>query len=478
MTDRHRVPIGLFKLIDLALLASSFGIATVLIVREEHKISLIQFLSMRTKVSNFLIFGLALLICHVAFSARGLYISRRLSTRHAEIADVLKAITLSMACFVVVGWLFSVRMITMPFLAAFGATCITLLCSFRLALRSVLGSVRVRGRNLCHMLIVGTNSRAVDFARRLVADKERGYHLVGFVDDDWPGLQEFHRTDFRLVSDFAGLKGFLRANVVDEVTIFLPFGSFYRLCQDAADLCRQHGIIVRFNSDVFGFKGMQCRDEEFDGDHFIATFKSSREGWPVVVKRALDLMVSAVLLFLLSPVLVAAAIAIKLTSPGPVLFSQERIGLNKRTFQIHKLRTMVLNAENLQAGLERQNEMSGPVFKIRKDPRITSVGKFLRRSSIDELPQLINVLKGDMSLVGPRPLPFRDYAGFSEDWQRRRFSIKPGITCLWQVNGRNRICFDEWMLLDIRYMDEWSLWLDLKILAKTVPAVIRGEGAA
>jgi lipopolysaccharide/colanic/teichoic acid biosynthesis glycosyltransferase len=161
-----------------------------------------------------------------------------------------------------------------------------------------------------------------------------------------------------------------------------------------------------------------------------------------------------------------------------VLFLQDRIGLNKRRFKIYKFRTMVPNAERLMLDIEKQNEMSGPVFKITNDPRITPIGKFLRKSSIDELPQLLNVLEGDMSLVGPRPLPVRDYEGFSEDWQRRRFSIKPGITCLWQVNGRNGISFDEWMLLDLQYMDEWSLWLDFKILARTVPAVFRGAGAA
>jgi lipopolysaccharide/colanic/teichoic acid biosynthesis glycosyltransferase len=139
---------------------------------------------------------------------------------------------------------------------------------------------------------------------------------------------------------------------------------------------------------------------------------------------------------------------------------------------------MVPHAEQLMASLESKNEVSGPVFKIRNDPRITPIGRFLRRSSVDELPQLFNVLKGDMSLVGPRPLPVRDYEGFNEDWQRRRFSVKPGITCLWQVNGRSAISFEQWMLLDLKYLDEWSLWLDLKILARTVPAVVRGSGAA
>jgi exopolysaccharide biosynthesis polyprenyl glycosylphosphotransferase len=200
--------------------------------------------------------------------------------------------------------------------------------------------------------------------------------------------------------------------------------------------------------------------------------------WPRTIKRLLDITVSAAALLLFSPILMISAAAIKLSSPGPIFFLQERMGLNKRRFKIFKFRTMVRNAEKMMPLYEKLNEVKGPVFKMRNDPRITRIGKFLRRSSIDELPQLLNVLKGDMSLVGPRPLPVRDYEGFNEDWQRRRFSVKPGITCLWQINGRSGISFDQWMLLDLQYMDEWSIWLDLKILAKTVPAVFRGEGAA
>ena len=175
---------------------------------------------------------------------------------------------------------------------------------------------------------------------------------------------------------------------------------------------------------------------------------------------------------------VVVAVLIQLYSPGPVFFRQERMGLNKRRFLIFKFRTMVPNAEKMMAQLEGHNEVSGPVFKIKKDPRITPIGKVLRRTSIDELPQLFNVLKGDMSLVGPRPLPVRDYEGFSEDWQRRRFSVRPGITCLWQVSGRSSLPFEQWMKLDLQYMDEWSLWLDMKILAQTVSAVLKGSGAA
>jgi exopolysaccharide biosynthesis polyprenyl glycosylphosphotransferase len=281
-----------------------------------------------------------------------------------------------------------------------------------------------------------------------------------------------------VVSDYAGLAEFLRQNVVDEVAIHLPVGSFYRHSHEVASLCEQHGITLRFNSDIFGLKSTRWRSEDFEGDPYVTTYSGSSMLWPRTAKRLLDIAVSFTLLLLLSPVLLAAAAVIKLTSRGPVLFLQERIGVNKRRFKIFKFRTMVPNAEKLMADLEKLNEVTGPVFKMRNDPRITPVGRFLRRSSIDELPQLLNVLIGDMSLVGPRPLPVRDYAGFNEDWQRRRFSVKPGITCLWQVNGRSGISFDQWMLLDLKYMDDWSLWLDIKILVKTVPAVLRGAGAA
>jgi exopolysaccharide biosynthesis polyprenyl glycosylphosphotransferase len=195
------------------------------------------------------------------------------------------------------------------------------------------------------------------------------------------------------------------------------------------------------------------------------------------VKRLFDVAVSATLLLVCMPVFLVVAIAISLTSDGPVFFKQTRLGLGKREFKIFKFRTMVVNASEMLARLEHLNETAGPTFKLKNDPRITKVGAFLRKTSLDELPQLINVLKGDMSLVGPRPLPLRDYAGFSEDRHRRRFSVKPGITCLWQVMGRSSILFDEWMALDSQYIDQRTFWLDLKILLQTVPAVLRGSGA-
>lgn len=202
------------------------------------------------------------------------------------------------------------------------------------------------------------------------------------------------------------------------------------------------------------------------------------EGWPSVIKSVLDVLISGTALVLLAPLFLLTAMAIRWEGKGPIFFSQERVGLNKRRFRMFKFRTMVAGAEGMQGELEGRNEADGPVFKIKDDPRITGVGRFLRKFSIDELPQLFNVLRGDMSLVGPRPLPVRDYNGFDQDRQRRRFSVRPGLTCLWQINGRSEICFEHWMDLDMQYIDHWSLWLDLKILLKTIPAVLRGTGAA
>jgi exopolysaccharide biosynthesis polyprenyl glycosylphosphotransferase len=475
---KRRFLLNALKLFDLGLIVVSFGLATFLLVQADKGVSLPDFLAMRVKLSNCAIFAIALFFCHATFSLCGLYMSRRLSTRLAESLDALKATSLSTACLALVSVVFSVRMINPKFLLLFWVISSLSVIASRLLLQYWLAVVRRYGRNLRYMLVLGTNARAIEFARKIEAAPERGYQLLGFVDEDWPGMSEFSATGFNLSCDYTGLAEFLRHNVVDEVAIYLPLGSFYGHSSQVAALCEQHGIVMRFASDIFGLKTTRSRSEEFEGDHHIATYTAVRDGWPLVVKRILDVAISLIMLMLLTPLFLIVTALIKLTSNGPVFFRQQRMGLNKRKFEIFKFRTMVQNAEEMMAALEDLNEVPGPVFKIMDDPRITPVGKFLRRTSIDELPQLFNILKGDMSLVGPRPLPVRDYQGFNEDWQRRRFSVRPGITCLWQVNGRSEIAFEQWMRLDLQYMDEWSLWLDLKILARTIPAVLRGSGAA
>jgi exopolysaccharide biosynthesis polyprenyl glycosylphosphotransferase len=474
---KRRLLLNALKLLDVMLLIAAFGLATALVVHAEKGVSLERFLSLRVKLSNCAIFGVGLFMWHVILHANGLYKSRRLSPRFAELFDILKATIL---CTLSVGSLasvFSIRMVTSRFLVLFSLIAFALLLSLRLAIRYVLAGIRRRGRNLRHVLILGTNARAIEFARKLEATPERGYRLLGFVDDEWANFDKFKETGLPFACRQAELAEYLRRNVVDEVAFYLPLRSYYEDCARVAALCEEHGTIMRFATDIFTLKTVRARAEEVDGDHYISTYAGALDGWPLMTKRVLDIVMSIALIFLLMPLLVVVALLVRLTSHGPVLFRQERLGLNKRRFKIYKFRTMVADAEKRMAELEQFNEASGPVFKIKNDPRVTRLGKILRRTSIDELPQLFNVLKGDMSMVGPRPLPVRDYEGFSEDWQRRRFSIQPGLTCLWQINGRSSVGFEDWMKLDIKYMDEWSLWLDVKILARTIPAVLKGSGA-
>ncbi len=475
---KRRFIVGGLKLVDIVQILVSFGLATITVVHWGQSGGLKEFLSLRIKLSNFVIFSLILVIWHIIFSLCGLYESKRLSTRRAEIIDVLKAISFSMIFLAATAVVFRLTMITHRFLAIFWLISSLLAVMSRLMLRALLAGLRKRGRNLRCILILGTNCRAIEFAQRIEMKPELGYRLLGFIDDDWERMDDFKRFGFPLISGYSGLAQFLRCNVVDEVAMYLPLRSSYEKASAAAALCELHGIIVRFNGDIFGLKTARSIAEEFDGDQHVATSTGIRDWWPLVIKRILDICVSASLLLFLAPVLVIVAILIKTSSHGPVFFRQQRVGLNKRHFVMVKFRTMVLNAERMLSDLEDRNEVSGPVFKITNDPRITRLGRILRRSSIDELPQLFNVLKGDMSLVGPRPLPVRDYEGFSEDWQRRRFIVRPGITCLWQVSGRSSIPFEQWMKLDLQYMDEWSLWLDIKILARTASAVLKGSGAA
>jgi exopolysaccharide biosynthesis polyprenyl glycosylphosphotransferase len=350
--------------------------------------------------------------------------------------------------------------------------------SGRVVARTLLVALRSRGRNSRFILIVGTNRRAIEFARQIDSRPELGYQIVGFVDDDWAEIQAFESTGYPRCCTFANLAKFLRHNVIDEAAIYLPLRSYYEHASELVSLCEQHGIVIRFDSQVFRLQARHSPSQDLEEDSHVFAMAGSAEILPATIKRALDCLFSTMLMIALAPVFLVVATLVKVTSPGPVFFRQTRVGLNKRQFSIYKFRTMVANAEQLQHQLLAMNEMSGPVFKIKKDPRITPLGRVLRKSSLDELPQLFNVLMGDMSLVGPRAMSLRDYQLFDQDWQRRRFSVKPGITCLWQVNGRNSLPFEKWMELDMQYIDKWSLWLDIKILARTVPAVLRGTGAA
>jgi exopolysaccharide biosynthesis polyprenyl glycosylphosphotransferase len=475
----HALVFNALRTIDVTLVMLSFGFGAVIEIKTFQWTTIAGFLESKVSLSSCVLFAIAILLCYGVFSLCGLYESKRMSTKTAEVQDVLRAMTFSTLCICLEGRLFSISLVTPQFLLVFWAIGSALMVSTRFVLRFTLGAIRRRGHNLHHVLVLGTNPRAVEFGRRIQIMPDRGYRLLGFVDDDWPGMEAFRHTGFPVVCGYPDLPEFLRNNVVDEIVIYLPLRSLYEQAVVIAQLARQHGILLRCDTDIFDLGRFSDLQSELSGiPPQIVPHGSRIDGWPLFFKRLFDLVGSSLSLILLSPLFLLVAALIKLTSPGPVLFVQKRVGLNKREFSMFKFRTMIPNAESVQEKLAHLNEMSGPVFKIKNDPRITPVGRILRKTSIDELPQLINVLTGDMSLVGPRAMSVRDYRLFSsDDWQRRRFSVRPGITCLWQVQGRNELPFEQWMQLDMQYIDGWSLWLDVKILARTIPAVLRGVGA-
>jgi exopolysaccharide biosynthesis polyprenyl glycosylphosphotransferase len=475
---RRQILLKMFMLLDPSLLTFSFMVAAVPAWHLTEFTSFAAFFSMRIKLLNLLLFLSLFYTWHVIFSALGLYGSRRIGGRAEEAGIVLKATSVGAVVLGFVAALFRMRGITPQFIVVFWLVATTTIILSRLALREILRWVRSHGRDLHHLLIVGTNSRALEFARAIEGRPELGYQLVGFVDQEWPGNLQFGKNGNSIVTDLEHFSDFLRERIIDEVAIALPMKSFYPQAARIVAQCQEQGVIVRVLANIFETRRGWVNNSHLSGID-VATFSShSSEGWAMVCKRLLDISASSLLLILLAPVFMVISILIKLDLSGPVFFIQDRVGLNKRRFRMYKFRTMVGDAEKKQFELEALNEADGPVFKIKNDPRVTRLGKHLRKASIDELPQLLNVLKGDMSLVGPRPLDLRDYNGLDEDWLRRRFSVRPGMTCLWQVNGRSSVSFQKWMELDLHYIDHWSLWLDLKVIARTIPAVWKGVGAA
>ena len=471
--------VNILKMFDLAVMLFAFILAVeVTSYHEFNATSFGEFLAMRVTVQNFVLMAGFMWLWQSMFLLFGLYDANRLSRLgRAEVADIAKAAIGGATAIWAVTCFVRIELATSTTLIVFAVGAHAMSVLGRAALSMFL---RWRSRSnidSSHLLIVGTNARAVALAKRIESHTELGYRLIGFVDEHWSGEAQFRQSGYSVVSDFDGFEDFLKDHVVDEVIICTPIKSLYDWSSRILTQCEKQGVTVRCVSDLFTPTIGHSRVERFEEQTVFTVSTGGMTGPKVLIKRLIDFSVSLLLLILLAPVLLATAIAIKLSSDGPVFFVQERVGLGKRRFPLYKFRTMVADAEQRLAELARYNEVSGPVFKIKRDPRITRIGEFLRKTSVDELPQLINVLKGDMSLVGPRPLPVRDYGGFTQHWHRRRFSVRPGITCLWQVGGRNSIPFERWMELDMEYIDHWSLLLDLKILVKTIPAVLKGAGA-
>jgi exopolysaccharide biosynthesis polyprenyl glycosylphosphotransferase len=461
---------------DLALLVSALSLTLMLNYAPAGYVGyIIDFATDRIKVTNAILIGVLLLVWHQAFNLRGLYLLTRLHLLGEEIREIAVAVLWSAGALLLVAQIGKWPTITVWESLSFGALSFCLLCSFRLVQQYVLRWFRRRGHNTKTLLLIGGGPRGQQFLARLMERPDLGYRILGYVDnvDAHGSLLEVKR-----LGRLEELPHIIAAEVIDEVVVALPIKSHYEQIHAVIALLEEQGITAHLLSDFFQSHLAHSHSARLQGINFISLHSAPALGWHTEAKRLLDLLASSALLVLGLPLFALIALAIKLDSPGPVFFIQERMGYNKRRFQLFKFRTMVVDAEARMKEIEHLNEKEGPIFKIKNDPRITRLGRILRKTSLDELPQLINVVLGDMSLVGPRPLSMRDALGLDAAWQKRRFSVKPGITCLWQVSGRSNLSFKEWMLLDLEYIDRWSLGLDFRILLRTIPAVLTGKGAA
>jgi exopolysaccharide biosynthesis polyprenyl glycosylphosphotransferase len=406
----------------------------------------------------------------VLLAANGLYRPRSRWSLRGEALAITKATGFMALLTLSVLFLFHLPDVSRLFLLALFPVQAVLTIVMRAVIRRWMEHLRRQGRNTRFVLVLGAGARAHAFAAKLEDHRELGLRVIGFLDED-PALPTTGR--WPILGSLDDLEATLHATVVDEVAICLPF-SQWSLIDALSHVCEEEGKIVRIPIDVLDHAVSAGRVEELDGTPVFSLVSGPDHELALAAKRLVDLAVSGLGILILSPLFAAIALAVVLDDGRPIFFRQRRVGLHGRPFDVVKFRSMTRDAEARLADLSSANEINGHAFKMARDPRVTKVGRFLRRSSLDELPQLWNVLRGEMSLVGPRPpLPgeVKDY----DLWHRRRLSMKPGITGLWQVRSRREPDFDRWVAADLEYIDRWSLWLDAQILFRTIPAAVQGR---
>jgi len=355
-----------------------------------------------------------------------------------------------------------------------GLIVIPLLSLARLAQNEIVSWLRARGVGVARVVIVGAGEVGRTVMRTTVARPELGYQIVGFVDDN-PQKGQTDIGRFKALGPLRNLSRLIEEEVVDEVIVTLPW-MYHRKIMSIVRECERRQVSAHIVPDIFQMSLSRVDVDDLGGVPLIGVREVGFERGALLIKRGVDVVGAVVGLTLGAPILALIALAIRLDSPGPLVFRQTRVGAGGKVFEMYKFRSMRVGAEAELGRLRELNEADGPLFKIRADPRITRVGRFLRRTSLDELPQLWNVLRGEMSLVGPRP-PIPAEVGRYMEWHKKRLQVRPGITGLWQVSGRSLLSFDDQVLLDIYYIENWSLWLDFKVLLRTIPQVLFGSGA-
>jgi exopolysaccharide biosynthesis polyprenyl glycosylphosphotransferase len=411
----------------------------------------------------------------------GIYGDIREEELRRVFTDPLKVALVSTTLLFAFTFAFKLHLISRLLLGFYAAAQLVAMVLFRLLARSLSEPLRRSVGGLRHFLLVGDTPEALEIARSLEADENRGLRLIGFVQVGAKSKLEegLKQTGLRRpypLYELGQLPELLRQHVIDEVVFAVSKEQLEQL-EETFLICEEEGVKTRLLLSFFPHVISKVYLERLH-EKPLLTFSATPENeYLLFMKRVIDLLMALVFLVVLSPLLAILAVVIKLTSRGPVLYRQTRCGLGGRKFTVYKFRSMHSGADLRREELEALNEADGPVFKIKNDPRCTRVGRFMRRFSLDELPQLLNILKGEMAFVGPRP-PLPEEVEHYEPWQRRRLRMLPGLTCLWALEGRSQLTFRRWMELDLEYIDHWSPGLDWKILLKTIPVVLLGRGAS
>ena len=425
--------------------------------------------------SHLSLVALGMIIWVELFSLQKAYSNIRLTSLSGEVTHVLKTVFIGTLILLSFIFVFRIPYIPRSLVAIFGMVNFVFLVLEKYALMELMKVLRKSGFKSKNVLLVGTGDAAERFVELANENLHWGLKFVGFLEFTNQNVgKEIY--GIKVIGTGGEVAEIMHSQPIDEVLVSVSYEHIGEVW-NILNICKLEGVQVRVLSDYFRNITDHIQAEMIDGMPIISVDNVPyRSDWMMFIKRTIDLVGSAILLITLFPILLIVAIAVKFTTPGPIFYEWNVVGLHKKPFTGWKFRTMYTRADQEKHKLSAQNEMSGPVFKMRNDPRITPVGRFLRKYSLDELPQIWSVFKGDMGFVGPRPAGPHELINYKK-WQRRRLSIKPGITCLWQVNGRNDISsFDDWAELDLEYIDNWSLWLDIKIMAKTIPTVLAGKG--